>query len=113
MGGGIPGHHRHAAVWSVSQRVHDLEAALDAGRPLVVVAYLALLALIFIGMAYIVMNMAKARVNAQQSRVNRREEWLSVLPPAALAVLVLVMGLYIPPELSGLLHDVARAMGGN
>ncbi len=90
-----------------------LKAALDAGRPLVVVAYLALLALIFIGMANIVMNMAQGALNAQQSRVNRREEWLSVLPPAALAVLVLVMGLYIPPELSGLLHDVARAMGGN
>jgi len=89
-----------------------LKAALDAGRPLIAVTYLALLALVFIGMANIVMAMAQGESNAQSRRANVREEWLAVLPPAALAALALAMGVYVPPELSNVLHLVARAMGG-
>ena len=43
----------------------------------------------------------------------RREDLLAVLPPAALCLLVLAIGLFVPPHLSGVLHEVARAMGGN
>jgi hydrogenase-4 component F len=90
-----------------------LKAALDAERPWIAFGYLALLALVFIGMANIVMSMAQGVSNANPRRLEKREDWLAVLPPAALGVLVLVMGIYIPPQLSTVLHDVARAMGGN
>ncbi len=45
-----------------------LKAALDTGRPLIAVAYLALLALVFIGMANIVMGMAQGNSNAHGKR---------------------------------------------
>jgi len=36
-----------------------------------------------------------------------------VLPPLTLGVLTLVLGIYIPPVVNNLLHDVAVIMGGN
>lgn len=89
-----------------------LKAALDAGRPLVAAAYLGLLAMVFIGMANIVMSMAQGQSNVNLQRHAKREEWLAVLPPFALCILVLAIGMYVPPELSGMLHEVAHAMGG-
>ena len=77
------------------------------------ITYLALLALVFIGMMNIVMGMAQGHSNAQRSRTEAREDWLAVLPPAALGVLVTLLGVFIPPDLSVVLHDVARAMGGH
>jgi len=90
-----------------------LKAALDAGKPLVAITYLALLALVFIGMGNVVMSMSQGECNADSRNVPRREDWLAVLPPAALGLLILVIGLYVPPELSGMLHQMAHAMGGN
>jgi hydrogenase-4 component F len=90
-----------------------LKAALDTDRPLVAITYLALLALVFIGMANIVMPMAQGESNANPRLRSPREAWLAVLPPAALCLLVLVMGVFVPPDLNDLLHEVARAMGGN
>ena len=89
-----------------------LKAALDRDRPLVAVVYLALLALVFIGMGNVVMSMSQGECNADSRKVPRHEDWLAVLPPAALGLLVLAIGLYVPPDLSGMLHEMARAMGG-
>ncbi|MCL4204652.1 MAG: hypothetical protein KJ000_19365 [Pirellulaceae bacterium] len=40
-----------------------------------------------------------------------REAWWSLLPPALLGLAVLVLGLYVPPALSDLLHRAASAVG--
>jgi hydrogenase-4 component F len=90
-----------------------LKAALDAERPLIAVTYMALLALVFIGMANIVMPMAQGDSNANPRLRLPREDWLAVLPPAALCLMALAMGIFVPPDLTGVLHDIARAMGGN
>lgn len=41
-----------------------------------------------------------------------RESWLTVLPPMALGLGVLGLGVYLPPALEELLRHAARAVGG-
>ena len=53
-----------------------LKAALDQGRPIVAVFYLALLALIFIGMANIVLPMAQGEPGAALDKPRRGESLL-------------------------------------
>jgi hydrogenase-4 component F len=89
-----------------------LKAALDQGRSFVAVGYLALLAVIFIGMANLFLPMAQGRPGDGAERVGSGEALWATVPPAALAALVLVLGVYIPPELSNVLHELARTLGG-
>jgi hydrogenase-4 component F len=86
-----------------------LKAALDAGRTGVAVTYLALLAVIFIGMATIMLRMAQG----VSVRVEpRRESWTAIVPPAALATVVLMLGVYLTGRLTQLLQESARLLGG-
>ncbi|MBI3785160.1 MAG: NADH dehydrogenase FAD-containing subunit [Deltaproteobacteria bacterium] len=88
-----------------------LKGALDQGRTAIAVTYLALLAVVFIGMTTAVLRMAQGPVGGDVSRDRGRESVLSVLPPAILAVLVLVLGLYVPQALRGLIEEAARTLG--
>jgi hydrogenase-4 component F len=89
-----------------------LKAALDQGRPLVAAAYLALLAAIFIGMATAVLRMAQGAPGGAAAG-RRREPFLAVLPPAALGVLVLLLGVHVPAAVENALEQAARALGGH
>jgi hydrogenase-4 component F len=83
-------------------------AAVDQGHPVTAVVYLALLALIFVGMAGVVLRMSHGIATAETTR----ESWPSVAPPAVLGACVLVLGLYIPGPLHRLLVEAAQALGG-
>ena len=85
-----------------------LKASLDQGRTVVAVVYLALLAVIFIGMATVALRMAQGEASTNP----QREALIAVLPPALLGAGVLLFGLYIPPAINNLLHETARALGG-
>ena len=86
-----------------------LKEALDQGRTLVAIAYLGLLAVIFVGMATTVLEMAQgARVGTAASRP---EPLLRVAPPAALAAVVLLLGVYIPPAIRAVIESAAGALG--
>lgn len=85
-----------------------LRAALDQHRMGVAVAYLGLLGLIFVGMASIALKMAQGSASKQS-----KEPLLSILPPAVLAIPVLVLGVYIPPPLSRALREIAHTLGGS
>ena len=89
-----------------------LKAALDADHTIVAVLYLALLALIFIGMANIVLPMAQGRPRGAVIKSGSGEALWATLPPAMLGLLVLGVGLYLPPTMSAMLHEVATALGG-
>jgi hydrogenase-4 component F len=89
-----------------------LKAALDADHTIVAVLYLALLALIFIGMANIVLPMAQGRPRGAVVKAGSGEALWATLPPALLGLLVLGVGLYLPPTMSAMLHEVATALGG-
>jgi formate hydrogenlyase subunit 3/multisubunit Na+/H+ antiporter MnhD subunit len=75
----------------------------------VAITYLALLAVIFIGMSAVALRMAQG---VSAGTAPRRESWTAVVPPAALAVAVLALGLYVPARLTQLLHETARLLGG-
>ncbi len=88
-----------------------LRGALDQGRGAVAVAYLALLAVIFVGMASAVLRMSQGVPVSEPRRVPAREPALSIVPPAILAVLVLVLGLYIPGFVRQAIVEAARTLG--
>ena len=88
-----------------------LKAALDQGRAGVAVAYLVLLAVIFVGMATTVLGMAQGRAPGREAAAGRQEPLLNVVPAAALAALTLVLGLYVPPTVRAAIADAARLLG--
>jgi hydrogenase-4 component F len=85
-----------------------LKAALDQGRLVVAAVYLALLAVIFIGMTTVALRMTQGEATGE----SQREPLVAVLPPALLGVGVLLFGVYIPPAINDLLHQTARVLGG-
>src|SRR5262249_20337999 len=81
-----------------------LKAAVDQGRGFVAGIYLALLVLIFVGMATIVLNMAQGERPAAARELPLHESPSMVVPPILLGLLSLMLGLYIPPALTSLLR---------
>jgi hydrogenase-4 component F len=87
-----------------------LKAAFDDGRDVVAIAYLALLAVIFVGMATAVLGMAQGPAPAAHAGA-RRERLLAVAPAGVLAALVLLLGVYVPPVVRSAVEEAARALG--
>ncbi|MFA5865143.1 MAG: proton-conducting transporter membrane subunit [Phycisphaerae bacterium] len=90
-----------------------VKAMLDQGRTWIAVALLSLLSLIFVGMSSTVLKMAQGRPSDGVSGPAKGEAYLAIIPPAVFCVLILMLGLYIPPAVSSVLHEVARGLGGN
>jgi formate hydrogenlyase subunit 3/multisubunit Na+/H+ antiporter MnhD subunit len=74
--------------------------------------YLLFLVVVFVGMGQAVLKMAQGPVPEGGPDGALRESWPSVVIPAALAGMVLVLGLYIPPALDALVQEAARLVGG-
>jgi hydrogenase-4 component F len=89
-----------------------LLAAVDGGRWWIAAAYLALLAIIFVGMGATVLAVVQGAPPESEARTIR-ETWLKTVPIAASLALVLVMGVWIPGPVARLLHEAARLMGGS
>jgi len=89
-----------------------VKSMFEQGRIGIAIAFLAILALIFIGMAIAFLNMAQGRKPEGLQVTGNPDRAAAVLPPLVLGVLTLVLGLYIPPVVSNLLHEVAVMMGG-
>jgi hydrogenase-4 component F len=80
------------------------------GRFIAASAYLAFLALIFIGMSRVFLNMSHGRPPANKIPV--RETVYAVAGPVLLGLITLVLGLYIPSPLRTLLESAAEMLGG-
>ena len=89
-----------------------LRGALEQGRFGIAAAYLALLVLVFVGMATVVLRMSQGAPRGANSPPKQRESWSSVLPAMSLGAMVLVLGVYIPAPLNRVLHLAASALGG-
>ncbi len=87
-----------------------LKAALDQGRNGVAIAYLVFLAIIFVGLATAVLGMAQGTPPEGQRRMTEPESLWTVLSPALLGVLVLLLGLYLPPVLRQTVQEAARTL---
>ncbi len=88
-----------------------LRAAISAGHPWIAVAMLLMLAIIFVGMAALVLGIALGEPEPGTAPV-RESPWL-VAGPVALAAAVLMLGVYIPGPLHDVLARAAVALGGS
>ena len=87
-----------------------LRAAIAAGHPWIAAVMLLFLAIIFIGMAALVLGMALGE--GEPGRVPVRESAWLVAGPMVLAAAVLMLGVYIPGPLHEVLARAATALGG-
>ena len=88
-------------------------AGLAAGERWIVMAlFLGALGIIFVGMARIVIPMAYG-TPGESGPADGATRWWSAAPPLVLCILVLVLGLYIPPPLYRLIEASARVIGVN
>ena len=66
-----------------------------------------MLAIVFIGMGATVLRVVQGEPSAAAKARLYKERFLTVAPVVAFLVLVLLMGVYIPPPVNALLHDAA------
>jgi hydrogenase-4 component F len=95
-----------------------LKSALDQGRFVIAAAYLSILCIIFVAMAAIVLPMAQGNPEGLPAGDRSHtpsffsgESPLAVIPPLMLGVVVLVLGIYIPPFLQEVLEQAAKTIG--
>ncbi|MCB2185020.1 MAG: NADH dehydrogenase FAD-containing subunit [Deltaproteobacteria bacterium] len=93
-----------------------LQAALAQGRPLLAVAFLLLLCLVFVGMGSAMLRMVQGQpaglpAGMAPPTAPAREPWLAVLPPLCLGAGALTLGLWIPASLWTLLEQAGGALG--
>jgi hydrogenase-4 component F len=88
-----------------------LKAALDQGQYFVAILYLMLLGVVFVGMTSVALSMAFGKPPEPEREVALPEPIWAVGPPAALCVLVVAIGLFMPAGLKAALIDAASAWG--
>lgn len=89
-----------------------LQAAIGGHHPWIAAIIVALLAIIFVGIAAMILEMVYAPgVAGEARRPSEERRWL-VVAPAALGVLVLLLGLYLPRPLTDALTSAAGVLGG-
>ncbi len=90
-----------------------LKAAIDQHHAWIGVAYLFLLGVIFVGMATAFLGMAQGRSLKAPATTSRGDRFWEIGPPAVLGALVLLLGFYVPPNLTAVLHEISRTLGGS
>lgn len=92
-----------------------LTAAFSTGHPWIAAVTILFLIVIFVGIAAMILELAygtpKAVTGDRPGGVLGERAWLLVAP-AALATLVLMLGVYIPPPLAQVLARAAAGLGG-
>ncbi|MBI4404183.1 MAG: NADH dehydrogenase FAD-containing subunit [Deltaproteobacteria bacterium] len=96
-----------------------LKAAFEQGQIITAILCLVFLALIFVGMVGIFLKMVYAETSSPkqsegpnpEGTVAREPLW-SLLPPLCLAVLVLLLGIYMPPVLKSNLESITLILTG-
>ncbi len=88
-----------------------LNGAFAAGHFLIGAAFLFLLLVIFLGMGRTVLAAVLGRAPVAAARNNYRDGLLSGLPALGALLMVLLLGLYLPPPLRDLLHQASRYLG--
>jgi hydrogenase-4 component F len=87
-----------------------LRAAFGAGHPWIAVTMLLFLAIIFVGMAVLILEMALGEPESRTPRAP--ESWWLLVGPLGLAAAVLMLGVFIPGPLQHALAIAATALGG-
>ncbi len=82
-----------------------LNGALAAGRGLIGGGFLLLLLVVFIGMGATVLKVVQGRPSPAARQSPYRDTFLTVAPAAGLMLMVLWLGLHLPPPLARLIHE--------
>lgn len=88
-----------------------VKGGIDGHHPVVAGLFLALLAVAFLGMARPMLAMVQGEPLPEQLPEGR-ERWLALVSPGALALSVLLLGVWIPPWLDEAIRSAARSVGG-
>lgn len=88
-----------------------LRAAVAGGHVWIAGTVLLFLAVIFVGMAVLILEMALGEPGSGAPPA--RESWWLLAGPVALATAVLMLGVYIPGPLQNMLARAATALGGS
>ena len=92
-----------------------IEGALNKGEYLAIGIFLLLLVIVFIGMARIVLKMSQGESTAPAGTgtgvLAQKEPWANILPPAVMCAIVLLLGLYIPAEVSEAIANALAQVG--
>jgi hydrogenase-4 component F len=89
-----------------------VNGAFGEGRFVVGGLFLALLAVIFVGMATTVLGVVQGDPGDAPRVPNSGDSWLTAAPPFALMLLVLLLGLFLPRGLGDLFGAAAQLVGG-
>jgi hydrogenase-4 component F len=89
-----------------------LNGAFDAGRFITGGIYLFLLLVVFIGMGVTVLKVVQGRASFEARNTPYRDSLLTGAPILGLMLLVLLVGLYIPPPLTALIRDAVLFLEG-
>jgi hydrogenase-4 component F len=84
-----------------------LNAAITGGHFVSAGLFLLMLAIVFIGMGATVLRVVQGEPSPAAKARLYRERILTVAPVVVFLVLVLLMGVYIPPPVNALLHEAA------
>ena len=87
-----------------------LAAAVRTGQMVVAGAFVALVAVAFIGTAALFLPMIQGNRDGHAKR-GEAEPWLLIGPPLALGVALLILGVYVPPGIDRLLRSAASFLG--
>lgn len=88
-------------------------SAAIAAYPWIAAVVIVLLSIIFVGIAAMILEMVYGSHESGEAPSDRGGDrpWL-VVAPSVLAVLVLALGIYLPPPLADALASAARSLGG-
>ena len=81
---------------------------MRGGAPWLAVVFMGLLGLAFVGIASTLFPMLQGDPTGPP---RARERWLTIVPPALLALAVLALGLYVPRSVDALLRSAAEVLG--
>ena len=89
-----------------------LRAAIDSDQFLIAGLFLAMLFVVFVGMGATVLSVVQGEPPKDLRPNAYHDSFLMVGPAIACLALVLLLGLYIPPPINGLLQDAANFLDG-
>jgi hydrogenase-4 component F len=89
-----------------------LRAAIDSGQFVVGALFLGMLFVVFVGMGTTVLSVVQGEPPKGMPPNEFRDSFLMVGPAVACLALVLLLGLYVPPPVNGLLQDAASFLDG-
>jgi hydrogenase-4 component F len=89
-----------------------ISAAIGQHHAWIAAVVIGLLAIIFVGIASMILEMVYAPADAPAALGRSEERRRLVVAPAALAILVLLLGIYLPRPLTDALSSAAITLGG-